>query len=224
LVRREDGGFTVKVLDFGIAQLETGDDTLTQLTHGGHALSPAYASPEQLRGERPLSPATDVYSLGVLAYELLSGERLFGRGGDPRRRGPVPPLRERRPEVPAAVAAEIARAMDPDPSARHPDARVLAAALGEAPGGGAPDAAGERRVLPPVYRARKRPRLPEEPPSPVPRRSAGSPLLLALLVLLVGATGIGWWALRQGRASGAPPPEPVVRVEAPREEPPAPVA
>src|SRR5690606_31964204 len=62
--------FRVKVLDFGIAQLAAGEETLTALTRGGPPLSPAYASPEQLRGEPALSPASDVYSLGLIGYEL----------------------------------------------------------------------------------------------------------------------------------------------------------
>jgi eukaryotic-like serine/threonine-protein kinase len=72
-----DGG-EVKLLDFGIAKLTQGDTTqataLTQL--GGLAMTLDYASPEQVRGE-PLSTASDVYSLGVVAYELLAGQRPY---------------------------------------------------------------------------------------------------------------------------------------------------
>ncbi len=68
----------VKLLDFGIAkvmQADGADDTaLTALA--GRALTLDYASPEQLRGE-PLSTASDVYSLGVVAYELLAGQRPY---------------------------------------------------------------------------------------------------------------------------------------------------
>ena len=66
----------VKLLDFGIAKLlseASGADQATQLTHEGSAgLTPRYASPEQIEGQ-PVSTATDIYSLGVLLYELLVG-------------------------------------------------------------------------------------------------------------------------------------------------------
>ena len=70
----------VKLLDFGIAKLldadagVTADTRLTQF--GGRALTPDYASPEQIRGE-PLTTASDLYSLGVLLHELLCGERPY---------------------------------------------------------------------------------------------------------------------------------------------------
>ncbi|MET0348968.1 MAG: serine/threonine-protein kinase [Rhizobacter sp.] len=68
----------VKLLDFGIAKLLEGDRTrrspLTELT--GRPLTPEYASPEQIRGES-LGTGADVYALGVVAYELLAGERPY---------------------------------------------------------------------------------------------------------------------------------------------------
>ncbi len=74
----DDG--SVKLLDFGIAQLLEQDDT-TQLTTDGHRpLTPAYASPEQLAGE-PITTTTDVYSLGVVLYELLTGGWPYGERG-----------------------------------------------------------------------------------------------------------------------------------------------
>ncbi|MEE4300691.1 MAG: serine/threonine-protein kinase, partial [Pseudomonadales bacterium] len=71
----ERGRPVVKLLDFGIAKLlEDGDAGLTRTE--GPPLTPAYASPEQVAGEA-VSTATDVYSLGVVLYELLSGQRPY---------------------------------------------------------------------------------------------------------------------------------------------------
>ena len=63
----------VRLLDFGIAKMVAEDEDVTQLTQAGHhVMTPAYASPEQVRGE-PVGTATDIYSLGVILYELLAG-------------------------------------------------------------------------------------------------------------------------------------------------------
>lgn len=71
----------VKLLDFGIAKLLEGDDPeLTQT--GAAAMTPAYAAPEQLLGD-PVSTATDVYALGLLLYELLTGQRAHEVAGLP---------------------------------------------------------------------------------------------------------------------------------------------
>lgn len=77
---RDDG--VVKLLDFGIARLIDEPDGETATTRTGHRfLTPEYAAPEQLLGE-PASTQTDVYSIGILAYELLTGTRPYQTEGN----------------------------------------------------------------------------------------------------------------------------------------------
>ena len=71
----------VKLLDFGIAKALQADDAPELTQHGQMPFTPHYASPEQVRGE-PVSTATDVYSLGVLLYTMLTGRRPYGRDAD----------------------------------------------------------------------------------------------------------------------------------------------
>jgi serine/threonine-protein kinase len=83
ILAAQDGRVTL--LDFGIAKLiPEGPASETQLTLlGGRALTPDYASPEQIAGE-PLSTSSDVYSLGVVLYELLTGVRPYRLKRDSR--------------------------------------------------------------------------------------------------------------------------------------------
>ena len=103
--------------------------------------TPAYLAPECWE-EVPVSPAADVYSLAVVAFELLTGTLPF-TGATPeavlaaQRRSRVPSLRQRNPALPAAVQAVMDRGLSPDPARRPAAAGTfvaqLAAALGESP-------------------------------------------------------------------------------------------
>ncbi len=118
---------TVKLADLGIGI--AADDT--RLTRTGMALgTPAYMAPEQLEGQR-VTAAADVYSLGAVAFELLSGRRAH-EGDNPievarRATGEPPPdLRDAWPGAPAGAAQAIQRAMALRPSARQATAGELA--------------------------------------------------------------------------------------------------
>lgn len=109
-----DGGEVV-LLDFGIAKLLVdGQSAESELTaHGGAALTPHYASPEQIKGET-LGPATDVYSLGVLLYELLCGRRPY-ESANSTRRALEDAILSASPRRPSEVATERSRTGDAAP-------------------------------------------------------------------------------------------------------------
>jgi len=138
-------GGAVKLTDFGIAHL-----TWAPMTRTGELIgSPAYMAPEQIvLGE--VEPASDIYALGVVAYEVLTGRRALGEGkglGELLLKiafGPAPSVREARPDLPAVVDAVLAKALAKDPAERFPSARMLVATLAVAlrdPAGPAPPAA-----------------------------------------------------------------------------------
>ncbi|MER7536163.1 serine/threonine-protein kinase [Streptomyces sp. NPDC097704] len=116
---RPDG--TVLVLDLGVASVL--DTDTTRLTHTGSPIgSPAYMAPEQAMGGA-VGPSTDLYALGVLLHELLSGNVPFAGStalGVLHRHlyEPPAPLRQLRPEVPEALEALVLRLLAKDPQAR----------------------------------------------------------------------------------------------------------
>ncbi len=137
----------VKLLDFGIAKaLEAGDDgAATQL--GGRPFTPQYASPEQVRGE-PVGTATDVYSLGVLLYGVLTGQRPYGRQAASAAEAAQAVLEEA-PQRPAGLHADLAnvllKALEKPVERRYASVDALAADL-RAWLGGYPVAAQPARV------------------------------------------------------------------------------
>ncbi|HEV7587320.1 MAG TPA: protein kinase [Longimicrobium sp.] len=127
----------VRVLDFGIAKVMAEEDTETALTHDGRApLSPAYASPEQLRGEAHLTPASDVFALGAVGYQLLTGAKPFTEADRNRMAVgmavPILSIRARNPAVPADVEAVVGQALAHDPAARFPNGGAFADAVSAA--------------------------------------------------------------------------------------------
>lgn len=200
--------------DFGIAKhfLDNASHTQTGTVIG----TPNYLSPEQAQGQ-PLTPATDIYSFGVVIYELLAGQPPFT---NPTPMGvlldhiqtPPPPLRQFRPDLPPGVDAAVQRALAKKPEDRFGSAGAFAQALERAWVSGAAAAApapvpglhsqptvawtSARRPAPPApvapqSRYETRPTaVPAAPPPAQPRsRSLLWPLFL-LLLLLLGIGGV----------------------------------
>ncbi len=117
---------TVRVLDFGIASLDEPDATVDDRMLG----TLSYMAPETCQGARP-TPATDVWAVGVMVYEALTGANPF-RARTPeelreRHRHPPRSLGELRPDLPRALAAAVARALESHPRRRPTGRRASAA-------------------------------------------------------------------------------------------------
>ena len=203
-----DESGTAKVTDFGIARsLDPGEE----LTQTGTLLGTSdYIAPEQASGE-PIDARSDQYSLGVLLYELLTGEvpypaDSFMAVAMRHLRDPVPSVRERRRDVPDRVDKIVARAMAKRPADRFPSTEAMMGAIEDAladtgEGAGRSEATG-------VHSRVERPSPSRSAARPGPRRRQRrrrfAPLLLALLVVGAGAIALGLiLAGRDGGGSGA---------------------
>jgi serine/threonine-protein kinase len=199
---------TAKVTDFGIARsLDPGEE----LTQTGTLLGTSdYIAPEQASGQ-PVDARSDQYSLGVLLYELLTGEvpypaDSFMAVAMRHLRDPVPSVRDRRPDVPDRVDEIVARAMAKRPEDRFPSTEAMMAAIEAAladtgEGAGRNEATGvlSRFERPSPGRSAARPG-----PRRRQRRRRFAPLLLALLVVGAGAIALAViLAGRDGGGSGA---------------------
>lgn len=141
LTSEQDGSLRARLLDFGIAKVlnekaEAGSQVMTQI--GSFFGTPKYASPEQIM-QKPLDGRSDIYALGVILYEVLSGEVPFHAPSVmeiiiKQLNDPPAPLRQFRPElnIPARVEELVMRCLEKDPAARFQTARELQAALDDA--------------------------------------------------------------------------------------------
>lgn len=144
LVPESDGSERAVVMDFGLAKERRADPTVQKLTATGIILgTPEFMSPEQIRG-RPLDARSDIYALGVVAFEMFTGKLPFtGRSAQEvmiaRLRGQPAPLRQYRPDLPEELESVLFKAMHVTPEGRYATALEFAEALAgitESKGGG----------------------------------------------------------------------------------------
>jgi serine/threonine-protein kinase len=177
-----DPGFDdhLRIVDFGLAQLQDGPVLPADVAIG----TPSYMAPEQCRREGIADERSDLYAVGVVLFEMLTGVKPFMSAeiGDILRMkldSPVPRIREVAPKVGLSESLEavVARAMATEPAERHPSAAAFEAALDATPEGAAP------RERPPVIGRR--------PLSLPPARVAA------------------WWRHQEPSPWAAPPPLPI---------------
>ena len=188
----------VKVADFGIARAAAAD----VISRTSAVLGTArYMSPEQAMG-REVGPASDLYSLGIVLYEMLTGEVPF-EADTPvavsmkHVNEPPRPPREVRGEIPEGINAVVLKLLEKDPAARYASAEALVADLNRATDGLAPLAeTGTEAQTEPLR------------PAPARRPAAGRPrrrlALLLIPLALLALAGAGWGLL------GAPSPGEIV--------------
>ncbi len=137
-VREADGLLSVKVLDFGISKLSTlGSMAAPSMTNTSAVLgSPQYMSPEQMQSSKTVDSRTDIWSLGIILYELLAGFAPFNAETMPELvlaivRDPFTPLRQARRGLPWGVDRAVTRALEKDRAVRFQTVADLAVALKE---------------------------------------------------------------------------------------------
>jgi tRNA A-37 threonylcarbamoyl transferase component Bud32 len=225
LVPREG---SVKVTDFGIAKATgSADFTRTGMVVG----TARYLSPEQVQGQ-PTDARTDVYSLGLVLYEMLAGRPAYQGDSEmatavARLAGPPPPLPSVRPGVPPGIVSIVDQALQPDPAHRIPSAAAFGELLERGPSAAV---ARPQPAVPPPAAATPAPRKPAEPkrtqgrPAPTarPKRRRGGWLRVLAFIVFLALLGLaaGLLTVRlvddnggggsgggssSGSSSGAPP-------------------
>ena len=193
------------ISDFGIAKLalDAGAATLTQT--GSLVGTPAYMSPEQVRGDPDIDKRSDLYSFGIIVYEMLTGKPPY-RADTPygllmqHVTAPIPRVLDTNPMLPLAVQAVIERALAKERSQRFASAGELATALvtalQQAPKP-EPATAFEATLLPDALTSEPSPASavpfirPAEPVTKVPRRSLARPALIVAVIGLLGVALVG---------------------------------
>ncbi|WP_437681348.1 serine/threonine-protein kinase [Sorangium sp. So ce131] len=124
LTKRPDGAPFIKVLDFGVSKILTGDTGNVSLTQTTTILGSAlYMSPEQMRSSKSVDPRTDIYALGVCLFEIIGGRPPYVADSFPELcakiyTSPPEPLQDLRPEVPEGLVEVIEKSIAREPEDR----------------------------------------------------------------------------------------------------------
>ena len=131
IIAQVDGEDWVEVVDFGVAKIQEDVNRRAALTGENFIIgTPRYMSPEQCE-EKPVDARSDIYSLGVVAYEMLTGDAPFDGNSSTRLlmahvAEPPPPLRRKRPDISPEVEAVVMRALEKNPDLRQQSAAEFA--------------------------------------------------------------------------------------------------
>ena len=206
VVQREGRPDLVKLMDFGISKVRQAHEESLRLTESGAVMgTPMYMSPEQARGDLEIDHRVDIYSVGVMCYEMVTGEPPFrhptylGLLSMHLNQKPEPP-RKRNPNIPGELEKIILRTMEKDPSRRFQSMDEMEAALVEV----------EQRMTPAaVARVAQKARWPW--------------MVAASLALVAGAAAMVWRQMQTAtpmipaelpKREAAPPPPPKVETTA----------
>ena len=252
LARRAGRDAIVKVLDFGISK--TNETATSGLTQTSHVMgSPQYMSPEQMMSSKNVDARADVWALGVILFEMVTGEPPFVAETMAEivymvTQRDAPSLLAKRPELPSGLGAAVARALARDPAQRYADVAKLAAAIApfgpprseisieriarvlgahEAPAEASPPSSASSPASSP------QPFVPTPVSTPVtieastglelPPRSKGRLLIVAAASVLLVGT-ISWRALRGRSDAGEAHPAEAATMPPPSAPPPAVIA
>lgn len=212
-----DGQQSAKLLDFGLAKVHTAmDENAGRLTRDGAVFgTPAYMSPEQLKGQASVDHRADLWALGCIAYECLTGRSVWATNQSMAMTfaaiatAPLPIPSDFRPDVPLAFNDWFARALQRDPAKRFQSARALAESLDLA---FSSDLVSVDYNLPAPGHAFDVRAEPPAPSAPTPlvvstvRRGGTAGIVVGALGLAVGVVGAGAYYKERQRNLSQPVP------------------
>ena len=191
-----DGTVVIKIVDFGVSKQLTSQRTRAQTNPGESVGSPQYMSPEQITNPSQVDARTDIWSLGVVMFELLTGVLPFRGAGTAQvcaavLTEPPPQMSDYRSDVPPALEFIVRRCLEKDRDQRFRDVSELAAALSALD----PTEFGSARF--PSARPAATKAVEDETPAPRPRRRwLGA---LCGVAVLAGCLAVLGQGVRQGR-------------------------